>query len=57
MKLNKYEIEIIKNALIEYEEKHYLSENASWQNTINILIDLFKYALLERIKNNETIQL
>lgn len=40
--MNKQEIEIIKNALIEYEENHYFSENNKWQKTINKLITQFE---------------
>lgn len=34
----KEELEIIKTALIEYEENHYETEDRQWQRTINSLI-------------------
>ena len=39
IKLTKEEIEIIRNALVEYEENHYESESQGWQYKINNLID------------------
>ena len=36
------EMQIIRNALIEYEENHYQYEDGKWQNTINDLIDYFR---------------
>ena len=34
--------EIIYNALVEYENNHYESENDKWQETINDLIKEYK---------------
>ena len=44
MKFTAKEIDIIKNALVEYEEIHYSTEDDEWQNTINDLISYFKGA-------------
>lgn len=33
------EIEIIKKALVEYEDNHYETEDEKWQETINDLIE------------------
>lgn len=38
------QIDIIKNALVEYEENHYMTEDNEWQNEINNLISYFKQA-------------
>jgi hypothetical protein len=35
------EIEIIKKALVEYEENHYETEDDEWQRIINNLIEYF----------------
>lgn len=37
------EINIIKNALIEYEKNHYEMEDNIWQDIINNLISYFKH--------------
>ena len=39
---NTEEIEIIKNALIDYEENNYETNDEKWQKTINSLITYFK---------------
>jgi hypothetical protein len=41
MEINKEEKEIILKALVEYEERYYMSENQKWQKIINKLIDRF----------------
>ena len=41
-KFTEKELEIIKNALVEYEENHYEMENDVWQDTINGLISYFR---------------
>jgi len=38
MELNKKEVELVKKAIIEYEENHYESESNLWQVKINKLI-------------------
>lgn len=39
---NTEEIEIIKNALIDYEANNYETNDEKWQKTINSLITYFK---------------
>lgn len=33
---------LVSDALKEYEENHYASEDIKWQKTINKLLDIFK---------------
>lgn len=40
--VTKKEVDIIKKALIEYEENHYKSENNQWQKRINKLFNNLK---------------
>tara|TARA_Y100000310_G_scaffold309683_1_gene354051 strand:+ start:50 stop:193 length:144 start_codon:yes stop_codon:yes gene_type:complete len=42
MRIGKEESKIIKNAVIEYEERHYNTENQIWQKRINNLIEKLK---------------
>jgi hypothetical protein len=40
--LFKVEKEIILKALVDYEDRYYMSEGKKWQKTINKLINIFK---------------
>jgi hypothetical protein len=43
MKFTKIELEILDQALTEYEENHYQSEDDSWQKIINnLMIKIYK---------------
>ena len=38
LELNEEEVKILKNAINEYEENHYESEDDKWQYTINNIV-------------------
>ena len=39
IKATEEEMDIIRNAVIEYEERYYMSEGQKWQKIINSLIE------------------